>query len=460
MITYSAYDIIKKATQLSDLENSDFISWNENMTLLNDAYIKVYGDMINQNDLYWLKTLYLTPDYSASEDALVYTLPYDFYQLQSLTVYPNMQPILRRAKNETVKAQRYEIINNKLYVYGVGVTTKFCMKYYPVPMTLTYPAKDTEIALSSDSWLDCCNNKYVSVSGTSVTLYDFSLSTSTTFTLPASVTNAKAILAKKNILIWSGSSTYSSATFYDIDIYSGNIDTLSLTNSIPLKKDGNVYIMTSVAGTNNKFTHTINSYIYANSSWNTIAEQTFDTTDNPFSSADMNTNGAWSSGIIYFCSNKVLYKYTSSSSSVCNYIKEMPIETINGAIYYNDEYNNIYSGDVKIIDGDKVANIIGINKVDNETGYGITVVPSDDNSIYVIKSTAIDTVLSYPVNVLYTILSFYLAIAYKIKQNADATLLSQQLSSAELEYSNSLNNDVNTYVRISNSYATNGVFGL
>ena len=36
----------------------------------------------------------------------------------------------------------------------------------------------------------------------------------------------------------------------------------------------------------------------------------------------------------------------------------------------------------------------------------------------------------------------------------------KKLSSAELEYRNSLNNDVNTYVRISNSYATNGVFGL
>ena len=55
MITYFASDIIKKATQLADLENSNFISWNENISLLNDAYTKVYSDIINQNDLYYIK---------------------------------------------------------------------------------------------------------------------------------------------------------------------------------------------------------------------------------------------------------------------------------------------------------------------------------------------------------------------------------------------------------------------
>ena len=38
MIRYNASDVIKKAKQLADLENSDFISWNESITLLNDAY--------------------------------------------------------------------------------------------------------------------------------------------------------------------------------------------------------------------------------------------------------------------------------------------------------------------------------------------------------------------------------------------------------------------------------------
>ena len=42
MIRYNASDVIKKAKQLADLENSDFISWNESITLLNDAYQNIY----------------------------------------------------------------------------------------------------------------------------------------------------------------------------------------------------------------------------------------------------------------------------------------------------------------------------------------------------------------------------------------------------------------------------------
>lgn len=447
MITYFASDIIKKATQLADLENSDFISWDENMTLLNDAYTKVFNDMINQNDLYYIKTLFLQPEYT-TEDYLTFELPSDFYQLQSLTSYPAMNPILRRAKNETIKAQRYEIINGKVCIYGVGFTNKICLKYYPTPNTLTFPAKDKTIILPSNTWLDCNKNKYISVSGTAVTIYDMELDASVSYTLPASVTSPRAIIGNKYAAVWSGDSTYGSTySAYIINLVAGSITTKSMKNDIMMKKDGEVYWL-ETSGTTNTIYKANGAIIF-----------TF-TAANIFTGADLNTNGTYYGGAIYFCKNGVIYQYVGGTTSqIASYTTEMPMEIVDGNFYYNDSDSNVYQNSTIIADGEDIAKIIGINKSDMNTGYGVTIVPLADTASFVVKSTAIDTELNYPVNVLYTILSFYLAIAYKIKQNADASMLGQQLADAELLYYNTLNNDVNSFVRISNAYAINGVYG-
>ena len=48
----NASDIVKSARQISDLENSDFISWNENIRLLNEAWTAVHQKTDKQRRLY------------------------------------------------------------------------------------------------------------------------------------------------------------------------------------------------------------------------------------------------------------------------------------------------------------------------------------------------------------------------------------------------------------------------
>ena len=43
---YKTSDIIKRAKQLADLENSDFISYEENFMLINECYNKLYEKLI------------------------------------------------------------------------------------------------------------------------------------------------------------------------------------------------------------------------------------------------------------------------------------------------------------------------------------------------------------------------------------------------------------------------------
>ena len=78
MITYNASDIVKRAEQLADLENSDFISFSEKIALLNEAYQVLYQKGINKDVNAFVK-------YINTRDRVI-QLPRDFYQLKAITM--------------------------------------------------------------------------------------------------------------------------------------------------------------------------------------------------------------------------------------------------------------------------------------------------------------------------------------------------------------------------------------
>ena len=77
-------EIVKRAQQIADLENSSFISWAENVNLLNEAYRDIFQKAINANVKYWLKDWVLKDGESIGENATRYKLPSDFYTLYSI----------------------------------------------------------------------------------------------------------------------------------------------------------------------------------------------------------------------------------------------------------------------------------------------------------------------------------------------------------------------------------------
>ena len=42
MVKYNSRDIINRAKRIADLENSDFITYNEQIQMLNDCYNEIY----------------------------------------------------------------------------------------------------------------------------------------------------------------------------------------------------------------------------------------------------------------------------------------------------------------------------------------------------------------------------------------------------------------------------------
>ena len=153
MITYNASDIITRATQLADIENSDFISFAEKIALLNEAYQTIYQKGINKGNNSFVRYINTTNK--------VIQLPPDFYQLKAVTLSHNkdVKVVMRRPANESFNILSYDIINNTLQINGETMGGTICVEYFPTPVTLTFPNVDKQLDL--ENVLDMHKNIYL-----------------------------------------------------------------------------------------------------------------------------------------------------------------------------------------------------------------------------------------------------------------------------------------------------------
>ena len=130
----NASDIIKSARQISDLENSDFISWNENIRLLNEAWTAVHQKLINKGDMTFVDEIPISKEQE---------LPGNFYQV--LSVLDNYStPVPRYSIGMNSSQIWYKIINNKLILNGLNSAK---LTYFTKPQFLTYSAETINDAL-------------------------------------------------------------------------------------------------------------------------------------------------------------------------------------------------------------------------------------------------------------------------------------------------------------------------
>ena len=131
---YNISDIVKAAKQIADLENSDFISWNENIRLLNEAWTAVHQKLINKGDF----TFVNETDIGKEQE-----LPSDFYQVSSILDNYHT-PVPRYSIGMNDSQIWYKIINNKLILNGLQSAK---LTYFTKPQFLTYPAETIVDAL-------------------------------------------------------------------------------------------------------------------------------------------------------------------------------------------------------------------------------------------------------------------------------------------------------------------------
>lgn len=124
---YTISDIIKSAKQIADLENSDFISWNENIRLVNEAFTAVHQKLINKGDMTFVDEMNITKEQP---------LPENFYQVLSVLDNYNT-PVPRYSIGANNSQIWYKLINNKIILNGLQSAK---LTYFTKPQFLTYPA--------------------------------------------------------------------------------------------------------------------------------------------------------------------------------------------------------------------------------------------------------------------------------------------------------------------------------
>lgn len=123
----NASDIILGARQVADLENSNFISWNENVRLLNESWTALRQKLIDKGDFTFVNEMNITKEQE---------LPEDFYQVLSVLDHYNT-PVPRYSIGMNDSQIWYKLINNKLILNGLQSAK---LAYFKKPQFLTFPA--------------------------------------------------------------------------------------------------------------------------------------------------------------------------------------------------------------------------------------------------------------------------------------------------------------------------------
>lgn len=134
-MTYNVSDIVRSAKQIADLENSSFISWNENIRLLNEAWTALHQKLINSGNMTFVNEMSITKEQP---------LPENFYQVLSVLDNYNT-PVARYSIGMNDSQIWYKLINNKIILNGLSSAK---LTYFTKPQFLTYSAETITDALS------------------------------------------------------------------------------------------------------------------------------------------------------------------------------------------------------------------------------------------------------------------------------------------------------------------------
>lgn len=141
MIHYKASDLLLLAMKLADLENTAFISSEENRSYINNAWAEIYQQAIDNGELFYLNSTTLHKGEN--------NLPEDFHQVYNIKD-EGWNPLPKYNKDMKKSDVYYKIMNSKIYISGKDTVE---MEYFPAPATL-------ETEGTGDVELDFPNNIY------------------------------------------------------------------------------------------------------------------------------------------------------------------------------------------------------------------------------------------------------------------------------------------------------------
>lgn len=436
-------EIVKRAQQIADLENSSFISWAENVNLLNEAYRDIFQKAINANVKYWMKDWVLKDGESIGENATRYKLPSDFYTLYSINEKGTNRNLFKKSTNETTDGFKYDIENGFLIVYG-AMRKDVVAKYYKAPKKLYYKGEEIETGatIGSGVYTDCADNLIVQYNATTgaVNLYDIKTETQSNITIDV-LTPEFVIACKQGLCV-------------------GVMIDNALTVNLYSYKDGSL-INSSVSSQDEDL------YCFLDEKKKLLFYYEGVLVDAGKGSYDMMINLPinFNENLNYFGyidTEQKIAKWGNTSGTVTEYNflnkEKNDYEQHYGFSHFGiydkwiitrDANNNLRCSPIvydisEVTSGGVIA--IGINKKDYKTSYGY--VDTDG----VLHSIFDDMELDTPNSFFDAMLSYSLALQYKAKQNAINEGLVTLYQNAENQFFNSIPQDTFSNSRIQNVY--------
>ena len=140
--------LIDRALHLADIANTDFLTHSELNAYLNDAWQAVYQTLINKGDKAFVKEVELMTT-AGIGDYVEYELPEDLFQVLSIKHKYSGSLIKRHAESEAINSNSYEIVNDKLRLYGVQ-SQALVLTYWVTPKYLSFPDRSIDVSVDGD----------------------------------------------------------------------------------------------------------------------------------------------------------------------------------------------------------------------------------------------------------------------------------------------------------------------
>ena len=419
MITYNASDIVRRAMSLADIENSDFITFSDKITLLNEAYQTLYQKSLNKDVNAFVR-------YINTKDKII-QLPRDFYQLKAVTLGrdKDVKVILRRPANASFNTLSYDMINNTLQINGETSGGTICVEYFPVPTTLTFPNVTKNLELQNV--LDMHKDIYLEQDDAGVyikTLSDAYYTRKVEFVTPPSADISKLLIHMEDDFI-----TFSdSITQYLFDLNTEQVTETSLPVVIYNHK----------------------TYLY-------------DSTNKKLLIPNINVAVEDLDIDLHNCTISVLSedktKYVGQNYNGGLFINGTRQDFNASKMFYWNDLVYLSNGSTLLavyhFDRDYTENtlldeaVISIVGIDDNTGYGYL---GKRLNNYSLVSFFDDTQLNFPNNTYFVFMGYLLAFAFKAKQGSDTSQLAVQLEKAEETFYDTLARDDWNPTRIANVY--------
>ena len=471
MIRYNASDVIKKAKQLADLENSDFISWNESITLLNDAYQNIYQKSINKGNNDFVRVI------QTSEKCI--NLPRDFYQLKALTLKQDRfnTPIMRRPQNGSFDDLSYDIYNNTLLINGYSSGT-IILEYYPTPVTLTLPNKDEVIDLpigSDETLVGAYKNVYfvkrTDKEDSTKPLYNktyivaINRDTGEEAKVAEQSIYSEEYAVSENILFSIGDyvlftgihhDSVGSGTYKDYDCIIG-LNIVDFSVNVQDRKDKHDNYLGLACNFYDDTECNITVEAYGGKKRITSA-----TIYGNYYDLKANNVIIPEKAFITVLSKDMKHAFSIDSERLNLYVDGEKVTSgkvmhVMGDSVYLQSISKNYCTMLDISTNEKTSLIAPSKKpiwgtvgFDKQTGYGYYYLLGDNK--IVIHSFLEDTELNFPNNMFFNYLAYSLALSFKVKQGSDISTFMPLLETAENTFYDSLTKDDWSFTRITNVY--------